>query len=70
MNLQIIQYSEKAIAVFGSDTKTIKDELGDIGGRFNRFLTNPTTGNKECGWIFQIKKLAIVTELVNKYRHE
>ena len=36
--VEIIDYSEKAIAVIG-DTKPIKDQLKELGGRFNSRLT-------------------------------
>ncbi len=38
MNVQIIDYSPKAIALVG-DTKEIKDSLKQLGGRFNPRLT-------------------------------
>ena len=47
--LEIVDYSEKAIAVFG-DTKTIKDELKKLGGKFNPALKH--NGEKRAGWIF------------------
>ena len=49
-SLQIIDYSDKAIAVIG-DTKPIKEKLNDLGGRFNfRLKCGP-------GWIFPKTKL-------------
>lgn len=54
-NVQIIDYSDKAIAVIG-DTKPIKDELKSLGGRFNFRLTCG------AGWIFPKTK---ETELRN-----
>lgn len=53
-SVQIIDYSEKAIAVIG-DTRPIKDKLKDLGGKFNPRLT--------CGpgWIFSKKRLGAVT---------
>jgi hypothetical protein len=45
----IVDYSEKAIAVFG-DTRPVKDELKALGGRFNPKLTYE--GGKRAGWIF------------------
>ena len=54
----MVEYSAKAVAVFG-DTKSIKDELRSMGGRFNSRLT--INGNKIAGWIFsktQEKRLA------------
>lgn len=46
-DIRIVDYSEKAIAVYG-DTKSIKDKLKSLGGRFNPRLREGT------GWIFQI----------------
>jgi len=54
----MVEYSPKAVAVFG-DTKTIKDELKAMGGKFNARLT--FNGEKLAGWIFskaQEKRLA------------
>ena len=48
-NLQIVDYSEKAIAVIG-DTKSVKDELKALGGKFNFRLTCG------AGWIFSKTK--------------
>jgi hypothetical protein len=45
----IVDYSEKALAVFG-DTRPVKDELKALGGRFNPKLTYE--GGKRAGWIF------------------
>lgn len=45
----MVEYSAKAVAVFG-DTKSIKDELRAMGGRFNSRLT--FNGKKLAGWIF------------------
>lgn len=47
--LEIVNYSEKAIAVFG-ETKAIKDELKKLGGKFNPALKH--NGEKRAGWIF------------------
>lgn len=48
----IVEYSEKALAVFG-DTKNMKDSLRTLGGRFNRYLT--WEGIKQPGWVFSKK---------------
>ena len=45
----LVEYSTKAVAVFG-DTKSIKDELRAMGGRFNARLA--FNGKKLAGWIF------------------
>ena len=57
----LVDYSEKAIALFG-DTKPIKDALSDLGGRFNGRLTHD--GEKRAGWIFPKAKEAQVRELI------
>lgn len=57
----LVDYSEKAIALFG-DTKPIKDRLSDIGGRFNGRLTHD--GQKRAGWIFPKAKEAQVREAI------
>lgn len=51
--INIVDYSEKAFAVIG-DTKPIKDLLGSLHGKFNKYLS--------CGpgWIFSKKRLAEV----------
>lgn len=52
-NCTLVEYSEKALAVFG-ETKQIKDELSAMGGRFNSRLT--INGKKIAGWIFPKSK--------------
>lgn len=59
--LEIVGYSEKAIAVFG-DTKAIKDQLKELSGRFNPSLNY--NGVKCAGWIFSKKQADKVKELV------
>ena len=49
VNCQLVEYSAKAVAVFG-ETKVIKDELKAMGGRFNSRLT--FNGKRLAGWIF------------------
>ena len=51
--VQIIDYSEKAIAVVG-DTRAIKDTLKSLGGRFNNRLSCG------AGWIFPKSKEATI----------
>lgn len=56
---EIVNYGEKAFAVFGN-TIDIKDQLSHLGGKYNRFLTNPKTQQREPGWIFPNgKKIAV-----------
>ena len=59
--LEIVDYSEKAIAVFG-DTKAIKERLKELGGRFNPALNY--NGEKRAGWIFSKKKADEVRNLM------
>ena len=56
VNFEIIDYSEKAIAVVG-DTREIKDALKRLGGRFNPRLSCG------AGWIFSKSKRAQVEAL-------
>lgn len=59
--LEIVDYSGKAIAVFG-DTKAIKEQLKGLGGRFNHSLNYD--GEKRAGWIFSKKQADKVKELI------
>ena len=56
MNYEIIDYSEKAIAVIG-DTKEVKGQLKSLGGRFNPRLSCG------AGWVFPKGKRAQVAAL-------
>lgn len=47
-NIEIVAYSDKAIAIFG-DTKAKKDILKSLGAKFNPYLTKD--GQKVAGWI-------------------
>lgn len=59
--LEVVDYSEKAVAVFG-DTKAIKEQLKELGGRFNPSLNY--NGEKRAGWIFSKKQADKVKELI------
>ena len=65
--LEIVDYSEKAIAVFGA-TKAIKDQLKDLGGRFNPALNYD--GEKRAGWIFSKEQADKVRELLAPAKSE
>ena len=56
--LQIIDYSEKAIAIVG-ETRAIKETLKTLGGRFNSHLSCG------AGWIFSKTKEATLREALN-----
>jgi hypothetical protein len=55
--VQVIDYSEKAIALVG-DTKTIKDQLKKMGGKFNPKLSCG------AGWVFPKSKLEEVQKFL------
>lgn len=59
--LEMVDYSERAIAVFG-DTKAVKEQLKELGGRFNPSLNY--NGEKRAGWIFSKKKADEVRNLM------
>jgi len=63
-DIELVKYSDRSYALFGEDTKKIKDELNILGCKYNRFLTDPTTGQKRAGWICSIGKLDKVKELL------
>ena len=56
--VQIIDYSEKAIAIVG-ETRAIKETLKSLGGRFNAHLTCG------AGWIFSKAKESALREALN-----
>ena len=56
--LQIIEYSEKAIAIVG-ETRAIKETLKNLGGRFNSHLSCG------AGWIFSKTKETTLREALN-----
>ena len=58
----IVDYSEKALAVFG-DTRPIKDYLNALGGRFNPKLAYQD--EKRAGWVFSKTKEQELRNLLN-----
>lgn len=59
--MEIINYSEKAIAVVGGDTKQMKDHLKAMGGRFNPRLSCG------AGWIFPAMSYDDESEVQNLF---
>lgn len=59
---EVVQYSEKAIAVFGEDTFHIKDLLLGMDGIFNERLKYGNDIAK--GWIFYHKRKGAVINLL------
>jgi hypothetical protein len=63
--MEIKKYTEKSFVLVGEDTKTWKEEIKALGGRFNRFLKD-SEGKPFAGWIFPIKKAkTIVAKLAD-----
>jgi hypothetical protein len=60
--VEVIKYSERAIALKGEGTKQIKDQLKALGGKFNRYLKSDN--GQFAGWIFSVKRQNEVTELL------
>lgn len=56
--IQLIDYSEKSIAVIG-DTKPIKEKLKELGGKFNFRLSCG------AGWIFPKSKISEIEAIFN-----
>ena len=54
-SIRIVSYTDKSFVVVG-DTKTYKDSLKTLGGKWNSSLTNKETGEKFMGWIFYASK--------------
>lgn len=63
-NIQVLDYSDRAVIVIG-DTKSIKDTLKSMGGRFNKFLKHPDTGEKVVGWVFSKTKKDALLKLIS-----
>lgn len=57
--IEILEYSEKAVAMFG-ETKQHATRLKELNGRFNPFLKHPSNGLTCAGWVFSKKQLAIL----------
>jgi hypothetical protein len=64
MSINIVNYSEKSIAVLG-ETKPIKEHLSAIGGKWNPSLTH--NGEKVAGWIFITSKREEVKKVLMSY---
>jgi len=62
-DVYLVDYNDNCCAVFGH-TKVIKDALAKATGRFNQNLTDPTTGQKQPGWIFKKALKETVNELL------
>ena len=63
-NIELVKYSDRSYALFGEGTINIKDQLIVLGCKYNRFLTDPKTGQKRQGWVFPIGKLDKIKEII------
>ena len=63
-DIDIVKYSARSYAIFGKDTKNIKDDLLSLGCKYNRFLTDPRTGEKRPGWICTLDKIDKIKEIL------
>jgi len=64
MSISIVNYSEKAIAVFGN-TKDIKDHLAGLGGKFNPSLKQ--NDERVPGWVFPTSKKEEVRKIITAF---
>jgi hypothetical protein len=62
----IEDYSDKAIAIFG-DTKSIKDKLLELKGKFNPSLRG-NGDEKRAGWIFPKTKKDEIKKMLEEYK--
>jgi len=60
--VEVVIYSEKAIAIFG-ETKPIKEALKTMGAKFNPFLQR--NGVKTPGWVASKKQQAIINQYIS-----
>ena len=65
--MRSINYSNRSFVLFGEDTKTRKDLIKSLGGRWNPNLTNPITGERFGGWIFSNGRLNTVSNVLGNY---
>ena len=62
--ITVENYSDKSFVVRG-DTFGAKDKLAELGGKWNKFLTDKSTETKFGGWVFSNNKRVIVEEFLN-----
>lgn len=63
ISLYTQDYSEKSFVLLGNDTKTFKEEIKNLGGKWNSSLSK--NGEKFSGWIFPSTKKNIVSRWIN-----
>jgi len=63
-DIEIVKYSARSYAIFGKDTKNIKDDLLALGCKYNKFLTDPRSSEKRAGWICTLDKIDKIKEII------
>jgi hypothetical protein len=63
--LDLADYSDKSFVVFGEATRTYKDEIKKVGGRFNGKLKERSGFPGGPAWIFPMAKKSQMIEFVN-----
>ena len=63
--MEILNYTEKSFVLFGEKSKEAKEQLKQLGGRFNPNLTHPETKDKLSAWVFSKKALEKVKEFLS-----
>lgn len=62
--MELLDYTEKSFVVVG-DTKNVKDQLKELGGRYNPNLTHPETKEKLAAWVFSKKQKDKIQTFLN-----
>jgi hypothetical protein len=62
-----INYSDRSFVLFGEDTINHRDLIKSLGGRWNRNLRNPITGERFGGWIFSNGRFNAVSNVLGNY---
>lgn len=71
--LTVTKYTPKSIVVRGKDadaTRSRKEDLKKLGGRFNPRLRARSGNGREAGWVFSLKDQDKVREYVNRVNYE
>lgn len=64
--LGVVDYSDKTFIVFGEATRTYKQQLRDLGGKFNKYLKERPEFAGGAAWIFMNKFKPKVYNFVNQ----
>jgi len=64
--LNSVEYSDKSFIVFGNATKIYKQQLSELGGKFNMYLKERPGFAGGAAWIFFTKNKATVYKFLNQ----